>query len=127
MNKYIVASILFPLIDLPYLRFFFSKHFNKVITKITKEKPEYNIIKALVAYIILAFGINYHIISDMNKNNINKKLLDSFFLGLVIYGTFDFTNGAIFKDYDYMTMLIDTFWGAILHLLVTYLTYKITQ
>lgn len=126
MNKYLVSSVLFPLIDLFYLKLI-SNHFSKLVKKITKEEMVFNMTKGIIAYIILAFGINYHIISDMNNNNINKKLLDSFILGLVIYGTFDFTNGAIFKDYDYTTMVIDTFWGAILHLLVTYLTYKITQ
>ena len=48
-------------------------------------------------------------------------------LGWVIYGTFDFTTGAIFKDYDLNTMLMDTVWGGILFGLVTFTSLKISE
>ena len=37
MNKYIVASILFPLIDLPYLRFFSQNTSTKSLQKLLKK------------------------------------------------------------------------------------------
>lgn len=124
MNKYIVASILFPIIDAIYLKII-SKHYNNVVKNISGKEIQFNYIKAIFAYIVLIIGINYFIISKMNKENIKKSLIDSFILGFVIYGTFDFTNGAIFEKYDYTTIIIDTLWGSILHTIITYLTHKI--
>lgn len=124
MNQYITASILFPVIDAIYLKII-SNHYNNVVKKISGKEIKMNYIKAFFAYIVLIIGINYFIISKMNKENINKMLFDSFILGFVIYGTFDFTNGAIFEKYDYKTIIIDTLWGATLHTVITYLTHKI--
>ena len=50
---------------------------------------------------------------------------DAFILGLCIYGVFDFTNYAIFKNYNMFIGALDMLWGGILYYVVTWLTYKI--
>ena len=45
-------------------------------------------------------------------------------LGLVIYGVYETTNYAIFKNWTLSTVLLDTAWGAILLGLTTFLTYQ---
>lgn len=122
----IITLILFPLVDYLYLSNI-SSHFSKVVLKITKEPMEFNLQKAIGAYIFLILGIYYFVLNDINQKNYKQKIIDSTILGIVIYGTFDFTNGAIFKDYDYKTMLLDTTWGGVLFGLVTYLVYNIQK
>ena len=46
-------------------------------------------------------------------------------LGFVIYGTFDFTNLAVFSNYELFLGILDTFWGAILFSLTTYISLSI--
>ena len=46
-------------------------------------------------------------------------------LGLVIYGTFDFTNYAMFKNYDLMVAVMDMVWGSILFMATTYIFQKV--
>ena len=53
--------------------------------------------------------------------------MDAAILGLVIYGVFDAVNYAIFSKYDLLIALKDTFWGATLFYMTTYLTYKINK
>jgi uncharacterized membrane protein len=52
-------------------------------------------------------------------------VLDAFLLGLVIYGTFDFTNMALFKKWSLTTSIIDTLWGGTLFALSTYIIKKL--
>ena len=125
-NKYLISSVLFPLIDFFYLKLI-SKHYNKVVKNITGKNIKLNYPKAIIAYVILSFGLNYFIISKLNDGNINQQLINAAFFGLVVYGTFDFTTGAIFSKYDYYTMIIDTLWGGILNTLITILTYHIAK
>lgn len=118
-RKLLLTTIILPFIDYFYLSNV-SDHFNILIQKITKEKMTFNINRAIIAYFFLILGIYYFIIKNINKDNIKQKLKDAFILGIVIYGTYDFTNGAIFKDYDLQTSIIDTIWGGTLFTIVTY-------
>lgn len=88
-----------------------------MITKITNKIPKYNVIGAILAYLILIFAYKYFII--------DKKMspLDALILGLVIYGIFDMTNIAIFEDYDWKIALIDMLWGGILLYIITKIYY----
>ena len=80
--------------------------------------PAYLIVNmkgAVISYSLIIFSLYYFIIKD------KKEPLDAFFLGLSIYGIFDGTNIAIFKDYDSNIAYVDMIWGGILYALTTYL------
>lgn len=91
--------------------------FNKLVKKIQGENLVLNIKGALISYSLIIFSLYYFIIKD------NKKPLDAFLLGLSIYGIFDATNIAIFKNYDSYIAYVDMIWGGILYALTTSL-YK---
>ena len=63
---------------------------------------------------LLIAGINYFIIKP------RKSVTDAFLLGIVIYGVYETTNYALFKDWSALTVVIDTLWGGILFALTTY-------
>ena len=54
-----------------------------------------------------------------------EKVSYAFILGFCIYGIFDYTNLAIFKNYKLKTALQDQIWGSILFTLVTIIVYLI--
>jgi uncharacterized membrane protein len=87
--------------------------FPKLIFTIQKSKLEINYIGAFLSYIFLTFGLYYFIVKD-NKTSFKKKLFNAFILGLVIYGVFEATNLALFKQWSPYIFLSDTLWGAIL-------------
>lgn len=120
MDKLIKIGLILPIIDYFYLSQI-KDHYNTVVKRISGKDMKVNMYKAVGAYIFLVYGIYYFIIKDLNQNNKQQKLIDSAILGWVIYGTFDFTNGAIFEDYDWKTMIMDTVWGGVLYYLSTYL------
>lgn len=102
-----------------------SNHFNQVVKKISGKEISFNYNKAILAYLFLILGIYYFVISELKEDNLYDKLRDALILGLVIYGTYDFTNGAIFKEYDYYTSIIDTVWGGTVFSLVTLIIWTL--
>jgi uncharacterized membrane protein len=46
---------------------------------------------------------------------------DAFLLGIVIYGVYETTNYALFKDWSILTVIIDTLWGGTLFAITTYI------
>ena len=111
--------IILVIIDLLYLKIIGYPLFSKVIKKITNEDINFNYI-GLLSYFFIVYGLNYFIIKN------KKSVLDAFILGLVIYGTYDFTNIGIFKNYDIYIGLIDTLWGGLLLSITTYIYYQLS-
>tara|TARA_Y100000389_G_C17398104_1_gene483764 strand:+ start:59 stop:397 length:339 start_codon:yes stop_codon:yes gene_type:complete len=107
-------------VDLIYLSLF-GKSFQNLVSKIQKKPFELNILGVIGSYFLIASALYYFVVKD------ERPILDAFLLGIFLYGVFDFTNLAIFKDYDLKIGLIDTLWGGILLTTVTFLTYKITS
>ena len=84
---------------------------------IQKSPLKLRIFPTILCYIFLVFSLYYFIV------NKNAPIKDAFLLGLGIYGVYDTTNMAIFKNWNYKTLIIDTLWGGILFSL-TYFIYK---
>ena len=114
-KQLLISSIIMLTLDSVYLTTF-SNYFNKVVKNIQGEKIKFNIIGAILCYFLLIYGINYFIIDE------KKTLIESFILGIVIYGVFETTNYAIFKNWTLGAVGLDTLWGGILFVLTTYLT-----
>ena len=93
--------------------------FEYQISDIQGGKLDFNIVGAVACYILLILGLYYFIVRR------NAQLVDAFLFGLVIYGVFETTNYAIFKNWRPMMVAMDTLWGGILMTATTYITYSV--
>ena len=118
ISKYILSTIMFPLVDAIYLSSVSGKY-NAMLTKIQGKGIQFKMVHAVLCYICLLGLINYFIIKD------NRDYKDAFLLGLGVYGVYEFTNAAIFEKWELWSVVIDTLWGGTLFALVTMLTYKV--
>ena len=109
----LVSAIIFVVTDFIYLKNF-KDFFGKQIKSVQGSEIKVNFLGALVCYIFLIIGINYFIIKP------RKSVQDAFLLGLVIYGVYETTNYALFKNWSILTVIIDTLWGGILFAFTTY-------
>ncbi|MDC1321287.1 DUF2177 family protein [Flavobacteriaceae bacterium] len=116
---YIIPAFSMLFIDSVYLSNIGGPMFDKMVKKIQKDDMKINIYGAIGAYILMILAIYKFIIME------RKPPMDAFILGLCIYGVFDFTNYAIFKNYSMMIGLLDMVWGGILYYIVTVITYKL--
>jgi len=118
-KKIILISIIVLVIDLLWLSLFLGKYFGEMVSNIQGEPMVINKIQAFLSYICIILSIYYFIIIKDN----NKMYLDSFLLGLFMYGIFEFTSSGIFKKWEILPLFIDTIWGGFLYL-ITYSIYK---
>lgn len=103
----LVSAIVFVCLDAVYLNFM-KDYFNNQVQIIQGTKIQFNLLAALICYIFLIYGLNYFIIRP------RKSPSDAFLLGLVIYGTYETTNWAIFTKWSLLSVIMDTLWGGIL-------------
>ena len=102
-----LLSIIFLLVDAGFL-FLMKDNFNRIVRSIQGSDLKLNIFYTLLCYIFLISSIYYFLIIK------NASYVDAFFLGLFIYGVFETTNMAIFKNWDPKVGFIDILWGGIL-------------
>lgn len=114
--KIIIVTLLLDIIFL----WFISNMASKLILKIQGSRLNVNIFYASIVYIFLCVQIYYFIFMN------NANLTQAFILGATTYGIYEFTNMALFKDWDYKMAMIDTLWGGILYSLSTYIIRTIT-
>ena len=109
----LIALVLLPL-DYLYLSSF-SGYFSKVFKNIQGQKLELYIPGAILCYIIIILSIYYF---GFIKNMTYSEL---FLLGFVIYGIYETTNYATFKNWPVFMIFLDTFWGGILYMTTFYI------
>jgi len=110
----LASAIIFVSIDFIYLNLI-KDYFNNQIKSVQGSPMNVNIFGAVLCYIFLIFGINYFIIKP------KKSVSEAFLLGIVIYGVYETTNYALFKNWSILTVIIDTLWGGILFASTTYI------
>ena len=114
-KKYFVGFIILLIIDLAWLALFMGKRFGDMVKKIQGQEMLFNPIGAIVAYILLGIGVVHFGINRVDpRNPLTSSIINGGLFGLLCYGIFDFTNFAIFKNYELSTAIIDTLWGGIL-------------
>ena len=97
-----------------------AKHFfNAQIKAVQKTDLALNLTSTLLCYIILTTGIFYFAIYK------KLSLIETALLGLFVYGVYETTTHAIFKEWKWITVLMDTVWGAILFSSSVYLHRKL--
>ncbi len=118
---YIIPAFSMLALDGLYLSNIGGPLFAKMVKGIQKEEMKLNVFGAIGSYILLILILYKFIILE------RKSPTDAFILGLCVYGVFDFTNIAIFKNYQLIPAIVDTVWGGVLFYIVTWITYKLLR
>ena len=116
IKNIILLAIIFVLVDAGFL-YLMSNNFKTIVNKIQGSNLKIKILPTIACYIILVSSLYYFIIYKKGT------YIDAFLLGFFIYGVYETTNMAIFKDWSLKVGLIDLSWGGFLFLITTYL-YK---
>ena len=121
MNVYepITAFIIFTFLDIAFITVN-NISFMKQIKDVQKGSMDsINKIGALGAYICLFVGLYWFILRE------RRSPIDAGILGIVINGTYEFTNYTFLKDWKIDTVIKDTIWGFFLWYGTTWATYQI--
>jgi uncharacterized membrane protein len=111
---FLVSAIVFVVIDFVYLNVM-NGYFDNQIKSVQGSPIKMNYLGVALCYILLILGINYFIIKP------RRSVSDAFLLGIIIYGVYETTNYALFKNWSMLTVIIDTLWGGLLFAATTYI------
>ena len=125
LNKKEFYSCVFLLIiDLLWLKFYMIDKYKILIKNIQNKEMKGNINSGIISYLLLCVGMIRFVlpqIDEKKKDLFNQCLKTGFIFGVVVYGVYDYTCGAIFEKWDFNLALIDTIWGGILYTISAYL------
>jgi len=103
MQKFLLALLILPLIDAPWLFYQFKTSLGMFSTIQGGAPIKTRLWPAVVVYIALAYLLLKQ-----------RSALEAGLSGAAVYAVYDFTNLTIFKDYTMQFALMDTAWGGIL-------------
>ena len=134
--KYLIVAVVLMVLDVAWILMNLSGY-SKAVIAVQKSPMRLRNEHAIIAYIIILFSIFYVAIPFTTQNiknldsnssdsvaNVANKLLKSFMyggaVGFSIYGIYNFTSLAIYKDMDTSIGIMDTLWGTTLYTLTTF-------
>lgn len=118
IKEYLLTSLILLGLDFIYLSST-KNYFNNQVKLVQGSNIKLNMLATITCYILLSLGIFYFIIKK------NLSYLESFYLGIFVYGVYDLTTMAILKNWTWYTVVMDTLWGGILFVLVKFFFKKL--
>jgi uncharacterized membrane protein len=124
----LILAVIFLVLDLLWLKFVVGDLWKTNVETVQKSPMEIKSHYAILSYLLLIFGTYYFVYLTIDKENyVKESLIKGFIIGFIIYGVFDFTNLAIFKEFDLRTAIIDMLWGGTLTAGALVLTNKLVR
>ena len=96
------------------------------IKNIQGEQMKPKLTHAIMAYFLMIVGLNLFVLPNIRKGyELQDSLKYGLTFGIVLYGVYDFTAGAVFKKWNTKLALIDIAWGGIVFFISTYIGTKL--
>ena len=112
MNEIIKPSLTMLILDFLWLTMFMSKRYKVMIKDIQGEELKVNMVYAAFAYLLMIIGQQVYI-KPLIKSKKDVLIYGGLF-GLIVFGVYDLTAGAVIKKWDLNLAIIDILWGVFL-------------
>ena len=121
----IIAIVTLLILDFIWIAMYMGNKYQKQITDIQGSKMETKQFQALLAYILMVIGLNLFVLPNIRKGyELEDSLKYGLTFGIVVYGVYDFTAGAVLKNWDTKLALIDVAWGGLVYFIAAYVGSK---
>jgi len=128
MYKYkanIIATITLLVLDFIWIAIYMGHQYKIQINDIQGEKMKPKPLQAIMAYILMIIGLNIFVLPNIRKGyELQDSLKYGLIFGIVLYGVYDFTAGAVFKKWNMELAFIDTVWGGVVFFISAYIGTK---
>ncbi|MEX0969999.1 MAG: DUF2177 family protein [Paracoccaceae bacterium] len=110
---YAITVVIFLLADAVGLRFLVKPVFDQHIAHLYAEPLR--LVPAGLFYLGYVAGILWFVsVPALKAGDPMAALIGGFLLGLMAYGTYEFTNYATLRDWSMQQVAVDTLWGGVL-------------
>lgn len=106
--------------------------YSKLVSRVQKGTPmTMRLSYGIFAYALMIIGFIFIILPNALKDNngelVQRALRHGALFGFVVYGIYNTTNLAIYKDYDPQVAIIDTLWGTLLFFFITVISLYLAK
>ena len=110
----LISLVTMVVVDSVWLYNMVPTYYRSRISHLLSDKIDF--LQAGIFYILYIICVNYFVISPAIKNDIalGQVFINGAMLGLIAYATYNFTNGAVMKNYPISLSVVDTMWGVFL-------------
>ena len=128
LKNIIISSLVFGVMDALAMSLFMKKLALKHLRthlSLNGEELQVNMLFALIVYVAMVILSSVFLAPKvLNFSSYLHVWGYGFLFGLCSFAVFDFTNGALFKEYPLAFMLTDTLWGGVLFSTAAVLMFK---
>ncbi|MGB4759189.1 MAG: DUF2177 family protein [Candidatus Saccharimonadales bacterium] len=122
--QYIVAALLFVIIDAVWLTTLAPKFYRKHMGSMLRKKPD--LFAAVIFYAVYILGIVVFALSPaLREGSVWYALGLGGLLGFVMYATYDLTNQSTLKNWPKIVTVVDLAWGTFITATVSLLAFLI--
>lgn len=114
----LIAVLALLVLDFMWLKFYMAPEYETLVKNIQGSKMSTNVLSAIGAYTLMIVLL----INVVIKYKLSY--VDTFIFGFCVYGVYDLTCGAIFKNWDFKLALLDMIWGGVVYTSALYLAKK---
>jgi uncharacterized membrane protein len=122
IKQSVVATLVLLLADFLWIGLYMGKQYKTQVRSIQGSDIKPNPVFIVPAYILMVIGLNVFVLPNIRKGH---ELLDSLkyglIFGIVLYGVYDFTSGAVFSKWNKKLAIIDVLWGGFVYFIAAYL------
>ena len=122
MKEHIVASLTLLILDLLWLKLYMGGRYSKMIPSIQGSPMVTKGLPAVLAYVSLVVGLCVFVLPAAKREGYTWRSCLKYggLFGLVVYGVYDCTCGAVFSKWDMALALQDVLWGGFLFTIASY-------
>lgn len=120
-NQIIIAVISLLVLDILWIYNFMGGRYKIMVNKIQGSKMDVNLYSAIGAYTLMVILL----INVVIKYNLTY--VDTFIFGFCLYGVYDLTCAAIFKDWNFNLGIIDMLWGGFVYTSALYISKELIK
>lgn len=116
IGQIILTALFLIILDTFWFSWSLQNVYQPTFTKIQGSPMTLRTSGGLVAWILIAYGLNYFAIV---KQDVWTSMFRGALFGFIVYGVYNGTNYATFNEYPLETAVIDTVWGTFASALVS--------
>ena len=119
----LISTATLLILDFLWIGLYMGSRYSKMIKNIQGTPMKTNWFYAAISYTLMVIGLNHFVLPNINVKNVTIKdcLTYGFMFGLVVYGVYDFTIGAVLKKWSMPLAIIDVLWGGFVYFISCYI------
>ena len=112
----LVSVLVLLLLDAVWIATYMRNKYRAQIRAVQTSEMKVRLPYALLAYLVMGAALAFHVVPHIRQTH---KFVDAVTIGgsmgVVLFGTFAFTNAALLSEWSASTVVADVLWGFVLY------------